>query len=76
MNNEELYVTVESGGTIAENARGHYRVMGGPKSKEEAKEHTRWMTKTFGGGYYGYKYRTVTLAWAIKNANYVCKEGT
>ena len=76
MNNEELYVTVESGGSIGENARGHYRVVGEPKPKEKAKEHTRRMANMFGGGYYDYKYRTVTLAWAIKNANFVCKEGT
>lgn len=66
----ELYVTIESGGTIAENTRGHWRVMGKPKTKDEATKHTRAMSKTFGGGYYGYKYMTKPVSWAIKYANY------
>ena len=66
----ELFVTVECGGTIAENERGHWRVMGKPKTKAEATKYTRKMSQTFGGGYYDYHYKTVPLAWAIKYANY------
>ena len=70
--NEELYVTIEEGGPIGVNANwGHYRVVGNKayKDKEAAKKQTKEMSKRWGGGYYGYKYSTKTLAWALKNNN-------
>lgn len=67
----ELYVTIESGGSIGEvSNRGYYRVSGKPMEKEEAIKHTRSMSKMFGGGYYGYKYMTKPLSWALKNTDY------
>lgn len=64
---EEFYVTIETGGSIAEH--GPYRVVGNKayKSKEQAQAQTKSMSKCWGGGYYGYHYSTKTLAWALKN---------
>ena len=71
---EDLYVTIESGGSIGEIAKyGHQRIVGKPCSKEEAKEKTKRMSKAYSGGYYGYKYVTKPLLWAISKGIY--KEG-
>jgi len=68
---EDLYVTVESGGSLGEISRyGHQRVIGKPCSKEEAKEKTKRMSKAYSGGYYGYKYETKPLSWAISRGIY------
>ena len=64
----ELYLTIETGGSIGENARGHFRQAGKLyTNKEAAKKHTKWMSSKWGGGYYDYHYTTKTLKWAIKN---------
>lgn len=66
----EKYVIVESGGSIGEcSSRGHTRLATSRifEDKEVAKKECRRMSKTYGGGYYDYHYRTVTLEWAKKN---------
>lgn len=70
MSDEERYVIIESGGSIGECFnRGHtrlarFRIF---EDKEIAKKECRRMSKAYGGGYYDYHYRTVTLKWAKKN---------
>jgi len=67
---EEKYVIVETGGSIGEiDKRGHTRLASFHIycDKDAAKRRCRSLSKDFGGGYYNYHYRTVTLAWAKKN---------
>ena len=67
---DNLFVTIESGGSIGEIANnGRNRIFGGYVflSKEEAKAKTKKCSKLFGGGYYDYHYQTKTLAWARAN---------
>lgn len=66
--NSELYVTVETGGSIGENAtHGHYRIVGNQAFKDRAKALAQ--TKSYrgwSGGYYNYHYTTKTLAWTLR----------
>lgn len=69
MTDNELFVTIETGGSIGEIANnGRYRVIGKVfENKDEAKKQTRYYSSKWGGGYYGYKYSTKTVAWAKAN---------
>ena len=64
-----LYVVTETGGSIGENAKyGCERVVSNKAfiDKEKAKELCRRMSKSYGGGYYGYSFRTKTLKSAMR----------
>ena len=66
----EMYVVIETGGSIGENANwGHHRIVGSKVylTKEKATEARKRMTKSYAGGYYGYHYSVKTLDWALKN---------
>ena len=72
MDDNNLYVVIETGGSIGENAvRGTYRIVGHLyyDNKVSAKDVTRRMSKMYGGGYYAYHYRTQTLYWAKRNCD-------
>ena len=69
MNDKELYVVIETGGSIGENAKRGSERLGVFKiftDKEEAKKKTKSLSNYFGGGYYNYHFKTKTLAYAKK----------
>ena len=52
----EMYVVIETGGSIGENENwGHHRIVGSKiyLTKEKATEARKRMTKAYAGGYYG-----------------------
>ena len=66
----EMYVVIETGGSIGENENwGHHRIVGSKiyLTKEKATEARKRMTKAYAGGYYGSHYSVKTLGWALKN---------
>ena len=71
-NENELYVTIETGGSIGEiYNNGYYRIYGSKAFADKSKciAQTRRASSMYGGGYYDYHYTTKTLAWARKNCD-------